>query len=395
VLLARSHQRAYSQLWSQKLEDPLDRIRDRTVRILQSLIQMRPDSPCWRSAMDAVQSLAESPTSRFLRPQLVLLGKYATEKSDDCLLVENPGVEEFAAAVELQHLFMLVHDDVMDHGTLRRGMPTVNAALHRSGLGSEVVSNAVTVVGDILFSRAAQMLVSGTLAVADKASSPAEREAIMSAKDLIFDSSCTAGVAQFEDILGWNSIDSQVNSDPDSFVRQFMYDKSASHTFVAPLLAGLRLSGGSSVYEEAASSWGRHAGLAFQGLDDVIDLVSEPMITGKDAFQDIQENRLSLPLIMLKGLCEAGEWQEVQQMMGSVVQYGERRFIFELMNKYNLVPRTLEWVDRELGAAESLASTLPDDIFGRGLRLTTKGLHAHAASVHKEYSEREQELDLD
>lgn len=87
--------------------------------------------------------------------------------------------------------------------------------------------------------------------------------------------------------------------------RNFLYDKGAFHTFVAPLIAGMRL-GGSACQETEAlvEAWGRSAGLAFQGLDDLVDLVSDPFASGKDTFQDIREGRLSLPLVLLQGLCK-------------------------------------------------------------------------------------------
>ena len=56
--------------------------------------------------------------------RLVLLGHAAASNGELCA-PGHEGVEEFAAGVELQHLFMLVHDDVMDHGTIRRGQEPV------------------------------------------------------------------------------------------------------------------------------------------------------------------------------------------------------------------------------------------------------------------------------
>ena len=70
------------------------------------------------------------------RPQLVLLGHSAARGGE---LDWDQGVEEFAAGVELQHLFMLVHDDLMDHGTIRRGRETVPVVLASGNAGRQPV----------------------------------------------------------------------------------------------------------------------------------------------------------------------------------------------------------------------------------------------------------------
>jgi hypothetical protein len=63
----------------------------------------------------------------------------------------------------------------------------------------------------------------------------------------------------------------------------------ASHAgVIAPLVAGLRFGGAPAALELVAQEWGGAFGVAMQGLDDVMDLIGDPMNTGKDSFQDFR-----------------------------------------------------------------------------------------------------------
>jgi len=404
----------FQQVWSPQVVAPLARIRGRVSSVVSELVQLRPESVAWGHAVEAVNSIALSAQATFLRPQLVLLGHAAARGSISNLQGVDDAVEGFAAGVELQHLFMLVHDDVMDRGTLRRGMATTHRALQSLGVEIDVAGNAVTVVGDVVHARAMALVVESALAVAHRETDPATIQSAHDAINVTMDSAYRAGVAQFEDILGWRAARTRLNSPEsvDKFISQFTYDKGAHHTFVAPLVAGLKLGGGHEQLEAISKTWGTHAGghvrrpglpspgLAFQGLDDLMDLVSDPLNLGKDTFQvrcsdfgdhliqDVNEGRLSLPLILLHRACEEAEWEQVLAMRGGFFgDMAARRTWHNLVSKYELFDRTLVWIEGEIAAAEKDVTELRDDdsaassTLAEGLSAFTQGLRQHAKAV--------------
>src|SRR5277367_5319622 len=97
-----------------ELEAPLARVAE---RVDEAILALRPygRSPLWSEAIAATLVLSRA-TTHLLRAQLVLLGSLAGGGP-----AEGAAPERLAAGVELLHLFLLVHDDVMDNAALRRG----------------------------------------------------------------------------------------------------------------------------------------------------------------------------------------------------------------------------------------------------------------------------------
>ncbi|HET7591062.1 MAG TPA: polyprenyl synthetase family protein [Solirubrobacterales bacterium] len=185
-----------------------------------------------------------------LRPMLVLLCA-GPERSAE--------VRRAAAAIELVHMATLVHDDVLDDAPLRRGRPTVAAT---SGRGRAIST------GDLLFSRAFALLAGegDTRAVA-----------------LLADASVALArgeLAQRRDAF-------------DLSVTEERYLKRC-RLKTARLFECACLLGGS---EESLRKFGSEIGLAFQLLDDVLDVSGPPERTGKARGTDLLDGTVTLPLI--------------------------------------------------------------------------------------------------
>src|SRR4029079_8472095 len=108
-----------------EMKDALPRISALADEAIDSLRGYSP-VPAWSAAVDATLAIHRGP-KHLLRAQLVLLGSMAGGAAP-----EGEALERFATGVELLHLFMLIHDDVMDTATLRRGQNTLRLALQRS-----------------------------------------------------------------------------------------------------------------------------------------------------------------------------------------------------------------------------------------------------------------------
>ena len=196
-----------------------------------------------------------------LRPLLVLIA--AGDAAGDRAV-------RTAAAVELVHMATLVHDDVLDGAPVRRGRPTVVA---RSGRDRAVG------VGDLLFSRAfAELAVEG-------------EEAEVAAM-----SSASVALALGELAQRHDAYDTSISEE--RYLERCSLK--TARLFESACRVG-RLASGAPGTEQIAS-FGREIGLAFQLLDDVLDVTGPPERTGKARGTDLLDGTVTLPLILARRL---------------------------------------------------------------------------------------------
>jgi len=196
-----------------------------------------------------------------LRPLLVFLaaGEPAPASAD--------GVLRAAVAVELVHSATLVHDDILDGASMRRGRPTVVAAGGRE---------LAVATGDLLFSRAfAELAASGRadqLRVLSAASTALARGELLQRAD------------------AWN---------PAVPVERYLRrcELKTARLFEAACELGARAADGPAT---ALAAFGRRIGLAFQLLDDVLDVSGPVERTGKDRGADLLDGTVTLPLILAR-----------------------------------------------------------------------------------------------
>jgi len=195
-----------------------------------------------------------------LRPLLVLLAARA------CGHTESRHVDA-AAIVEFIHTATLLHDDVVDGSSLRRGRTTAN----------EVFGNATSVlVGDFLYSRAFQMMV--TL----------DRMRIM---EIIADA--TNAIAEGEVLQLMNAHDP--NTTEDRYID--VIRRKTARLFEAGAQIAAVVSDAPSIIEESLARYGRHIGTAFQLVDDALDYQADEASLGKHLGDDLAEGKPTLPLI--------------------------------------------------------------------------------------------------
>jgi geranylgeranyl pyrophosphate synthase len=196
-----------------------------------------------------------------MRPLLVLMS--AGEGAPDRAV-------RVATAVEMVHMATLVHDDVLDGAPVRRGRPTVVA---RSGRDRAVG------VGDLLFSRAF-----AELAVEDGEAEVAEL------------SSASVALALGELAQRHDAFDTSITEE--RYLERCSLK--TARLFESACRLG-RISSGRPGTEELAS-FGREIGLAFQLLDDVLDVTGPPERTGKARGTDLLDGTVTLPLILARRL---------------------------------------------------------------------------------------------
>jgi geranylgeranyl pyrophosphate synthase len=192
-----------------------------------------------------------------LRPILVFL----------CGDGDSDGLVSAATAVELLHMATLVHDDVLDRAELRRGRPTVFASAGRL---------AATATGDLLFSRAFAELAR-----------PGAEDAVRAL------SAASSALARGELMQRADAWDTEVT--PERYLERCRL-KTGS-LFDASCRLGA-LFGGRPDLAAALGCFGAHVGLAFQMLDDVLDVSGPAERTGKPRGTDLLDGTVTLPLIL-------------------------------------------------------------------------------------------------
>lgn len=210
--------------------------------------------------VDQVSTYIIASGGKRLRPLLVVLAAraagYKGERHVDA-----------AAIIEFIHTATLLHDDVVDGSSLRRGQDTAN----------EVWGNETSVlVGDFLYSRAFQMM-------AELGSLPIMR--------VMADATNTIAEGEVLQLLNAH--------DPETTEQRYLsviYRKTARLFEAGAEVAGL-LAGLPEVQQEALARYGRHAGNAFQLIDDVLDYRGSSEERGKNLGDDLAEGKPTLPLI--------------------------------------------------------------------------------------------------
>ena len=193
-----------------------------------------------------------------LRPLLVFLAA-DTEEGD--------GLVRAAAAVELVHSATLVHDDVLDAASLRRGVPTVVAVGGRA---------AATATGDLLFARAF-----------------AELSANERADEIQVLSEASSALAEGELLQRADAWNAEVSLE--RYLRRC--ELKTARLFEAACRLGALEGGGAP---EKLGAFGRRIGLAFQLLDDVLDVSGPAERTGKQRGTDLLDGTVTLPFILAR-----------------------------------------------------------------------------------------------
>lgn len=195
-----------------------------------------------------------------LRPALLLL---------ICGALGFKGAQRFnlAAVVEFIHTSTLLHDDVVDDSSLRRGNPTAN----------ETFGNPASVlVGDFLYSRCFQMMVD------------AQNMRIM---QVLADATNVIAEGEVQQLMNMHNAE----LDEAGYV-QVIRSKTAK-LFEASARVGAILAGSSPEMEEICAEYGQALGTAFQVIDDVLDYTGEAAVMGKNLGDDLREGKTTLPLI--------------------------------------------------------------------------------------------------
>lgn len=265
-----------------------------------------------------------------------------------------------AGAVELVHNFTLVHDDIMDNDEMRHGVATV----HRQfGMPLAILG------GDVLFSKSFELL------------------SYHGRKAGISDGAITEMVGRLANactvICEGQVIDIDFASNA-KFPSESQYidmigKKTAALFDVSCALGALSSPDLSERDIENLSSFGRHVGVAFQLVDDLIGAIGDPKVTGKAAGNDIREGKKTLPILLALRKAKGDDKDKVLKVFGSkTATAGEIRGAVSVVSEMGIdeevrnaarqhMSRALESLADYNGSAKCSLQFAADFIVGRSL----------------------------
>ncbi len=264
-----------------------------------------------------------------LRPVLLLL---------TCGALGYTGAQKYtlAAVVEFIHTATLLHDDVVDESTLRRGKPTAN---ERFGNPASVL------VGDFMYSRAFQMMVD--------ADSMQVMQTLADATNVI---------AEGEVLQLMNMHDASLNED--GYLR--VIRSKTAKLFEASARLGAILAGSSASIQNACADYGQALGTAFQVIDDVLDYDGNASEMGKNLGDDLREGKATLPLILAMQLGSEAQRQTLREAIetGSIARLAD---IVTIVRDTGALEATRNAAASEAQRAIDAAMQLPDNAYRQAM----------------------------
>jgi len=220
-------------------------------------------------------------------------------------------LDRAGAAMELFQAGLLIHDDIMDRDSVRRGMPTVHEQ-YKTGFATGDSSHAGMSMGicagDVAFFLGTAAL-SSLPAVDSEMAGRMRLAASFTAEEL-----CLVGVAQMQDVLNG---DAQGGIEPseEDILGLYRY-KTGRYTFSLPLVVGAILAGADEPGIRALDEAGEYLGLVFQLKDDELGLFADSAALGKVPGSDIKENKKTLHRRILLERASAAEKPALEKLFG-------------------------------------------------------------------------------
>jgi len=250
-----------------------------------------------------------------LRPMLVLLAGQAVGGITACH-------HQLAAIIEFIHTSTLIHDDVVDESSLRRGRRTANA----------VWGNAASVlVGDFLYSRSFQLMVE------------------LDCMDIMRILADTTNRIAEGEVLQLMHVR---NPDTDEAAYLDVIERKTAILFAAGARLGGLLSGADTATQQALHAYGLQLGYAFQIADDVLDYSGDAKSLGKQLGDDLAEGKATLPLIhalahadtatraRLRSIISAGDIEALPEVLAAIASAGSLDYSHQRAHDYATAARS-------------------------------------------------------
>jgi octaprenyl-diphosphate synthase len=265
-----------------------------------------------------------------LRPLLTVISARALGVNDNQHI-------SLAAIIEFIHTATLLHDDVVDESTMRRGRETANQLFG---------NQASVLVGDFLYSRAFQMMAG------------LNRMRVM---DILSDATNTIAQGEVMQLMNCND----PNTTEASYL-EVIYSKTARLFEAATQLAAV-LTEQTEQVEIAMQSYGRHLGTAFQLIDDILDYDADTAIMGKNTGDDLAEGKPTLPLLYAMWNANDADATLIRTAIEQGDGIKDFNAILAIIKSTGALIYTRDLAEQEADAAIAALSIIPESDYKQAL----------------------------
>ncbi len=272
---------------------------------------------------------------------------------------DDPKVMRLLVSLELFHLFCLIHDDIIDNGTERHGLPTVQRAV-AAHLGKQDFSCDAERIGQ------AQALLLGDMLFGWA------QEAFHANRD--FEGAAHNCARRYfsrmvdEVVLGEMLDVDMMARETVTFadIEQKMLLKTASYTFIRPLQIGAALAGRGVEAEKFCHEFGLAVGLAFQIQDDLLDLTGTPQTTRKTLFADLREGQHTYFTQYVFECGTPAQCEQLRDLLGADLTPADRCRVLSVFEASGALARGRADIERHLKRAQMLLEQSPVPARHRG-----------------------------
>ena len=285
------------------------------------------------SGVSAIQEIAEylrNGGGKRIRPSLLLLSAHA-------LGYLGPGAIRLGTVVELVHTATLVHDDIVDGADLRRGRPSANVTwgnekcvlagdwLYMQAFKVALKENSLRIL-DLLISLTQQMVEGELLQIQKQGKAISE--------------------AEYYDLI----------------------DRKTACLFAVSMRLGAVLAGATEVQEESLAAYGHAVGLAFQIVDDVLDLTATEEILGKPVATDLREGKATLAVIHSIDHGTAADREAIQRVLSDrSFERVSREQLRKILSRNGSFEYAMATAGRHAEQSRAALAPIPDSEFKRAL----------------------------
>ncbi|HZQ25719.1 MAG TPA: polyprenyl synthetase family protein [Terriglobales bacterium] len=265
-----------------------------------------------------------------LRPALLLL-------SSKLFQYEGRGAIRLGAVVEIIHTATLVHDDIIDEAQIRRGRPAANTQWGNS---------KCVLAGDWLYMQAFKVAV---------------QERNFRVLDVLIE--LTQQMVEGE-LLQMEKLGKLITLDEHC---DLIYRKTACLFSVCMRMGGI-LGGASPQQEESLGQYGRSLGMAFQIVDDVLDLTASESVLGKPVASDLREGKVTMAVIHALENCTAAEKSRIETVLRDRAFNGVTHSeILDILNRYGSIDFANTQASLYADTARRAICSFPDSEYKRAL----------------------------
>jgi len=221
------------------------------------------------------------------------------------ITIIDPNAHKLAAVVESIHLASLLHDDVIDEADSRRGAASINA---------KYGDHTAVMLGDIVYSRAFYELIDFGKDIA---------KTVSNAVYLL-------SQGELEDV----KLSKNINTDKNRYM-DMIYKKTAS--LIEAACKAAAISAGKD--EEKFAIYGKNIGIAFQIVDDLLDVTQDEKTLGKPSMHDFYEGKTTLPFIYLFEAMNEEESKKLLSLYKKQLDVSDKEWIRTMMRKYRVIEK--------------------------------------------------------